>query len=1086
MTRTAIENSWQQQEWNQYYLNHRMLKKAISRKIKRAHKKQNRKYDKPFEDRLDDEVGKVVLFFLRQQGRIAGELLVLNHALARTLGKNPVTPKRLSDPILSTGTDAVAVHSSRSSHKHTTNLETSSSTPEHLGETVGTGKLGTVGQLVGVSETYQLSMPVQSMSLTELADRFRQVGADLRQLLGFLETNVVALREVLADHDRRVRFGPRLQRQYLLRHLQKKGAAPAAPGPPSQLLQGRGSGDKVYYSNLQQLYSNEGMVALTASLRRSLAAVHSGLHEPRMRRVTSTSADVSLFHSRNTSQASSSNSILRGRSGSYGTETSLRSAGGIGRASSQAQPFLHDLYGIPPSYQLHRTVSELEPILTQLYFLQDRVRRSQERTTSETLMQQSDLMLESNVVEYLGESDSSQSTTPHHTLMGDAFVGEGEMKVNGLTPMSDYFIPGSQQTSPYRSRQASLDISPFRARQASLEGPHFRSRQASADTQRVMGRSAGANFNSLSFYLNLLCTCLYVTNYTVIAPTSAHYASALGANEGFSGVIMGTLPIAGCVSCFLWSWWTNYTFRRPLLCGVLLLVTGNLCYSLALTFKSFNMAILGQVLNGLGGTRGVNRRYIADTVAFHHRTMASAMFVTAGALGVTLGPVIAFLMSDLFLHVPLGSDLTLEITPANGPGVCLFLLWSTLGVLIFFGFQEPTFRHQPRPIEPLKKEPAISPNEDDTDDDTDDDEDEDNYDHNDDHKRGALAQGRNASSSVEMVPTGGLLSSAEVVYMPLSGEGGSGGGYGSAPSASPLRQSSPLAPPASTSTVPLFLPSMGLATRPHRVGSRSALGMFESEQLAPLAEDGDTEGDHTAEANSHKAQSHTTANNAAMIQPSPAVAGTTGSSATRRRRRPKTRVKKETISWPIVVLLLFYFANKMTSELVVNSSALITAHLFGWGVAEVSVLLIVLGAVILPTNLLVGKLSQSIEDRRLLVVLGGCVIVGLVVVVKAWPGYSEAHYLAGCIITFVAAQAHEGVLMSELSKIISPEMARGAFNSGLLATESGTFGRAVGDFLLSAVAVLTDLEPCAVVFLPSLILFGAVVYGTWAIYDRLM
>lgn len=39
--------------------------------------------------------------------------------------------------------------------------------------------------------------------------------------------------------------------------------------------------------------------------------------------------------------------------------------------------------------------------------------------------------------------------------------------------------------------------------------------------------------------------------------------------------------------------------------------------------------------------------------------------------------------------------------------------------------------------------------------------------------------------------------------------------------------------------------------------------------------------------------------------------------------------------------------------------------------------------------------------------------------------------------------------MSLLSKTIPPRYSRGLFNVGLLATESGTFGRAVGDVFLT-------------------------------------
>jgi len=50
---------------------------------------------------------------------------------------------------------------------------------------------------------------------------------------------------------------------------------------------------------------------------------------------------------------------------------------------------------------------------------------------------------------------------------------------------------------------------------------------------------------------------------------------------------------------------------------------------------------------------------------------------------------------------------------------------------------------------------------------------------------------------------------------------------------------------------------------------------------------------------------------------------------------------------------------------------------------------------------------------------------------------------------FALLNALEGVIMSLLSKVVSSELAKGTFNSGLLATEAGTLGRVVGDCMLT-------------------------------------
>lgn len=53
--------------------------------------------------------------------------------------------------------------------------------------------------------------------------------------------------------------------------------------------------------------------------------------------------------------------------------------------------------------------------------------------------------------------------------------------------------------------------------------------------------------------------------------------------------------------------------------------------------------------------------------------------------------------------------------------------------------------------------------------------------------------------------------------------------------------------------------------------------------------------------------------------------------------------------------------------------------------------------------------------------IGSLVIVDF----KLWPfEYTEAQYIAGVSLVFVAMQAHEGVVMSVTSKIIPVQLAR--------------------------------------------------------------
>ena len=114
------------------------------------------------------------------------------------------------------------------------------------------------------------------------------------------------------------------------------------------------------------------------------------------------------------------------------------------------------------------------------------------------------------------------------------------------------------------------------------------------------------------------------------------------------------------------------------------------------------------------------------------------------------------------------------------------------------------------------------------------------------------------------------------------------------------------------------------------------------------------------------------------------------------------------------------------------------------------------------------------------------VLIDTHVVAYGWP-----QYIIGASVLFALLNALEGVIMSLLSKVVSPELAKGTFNSGLLATEAGTLGRVLGD---SMITFLSEQQQEAgsgtvglvnVLFLPVAIGVLACILLTYRFYDRL-
>jgi hypothetical protein len=81
--------------------------------------------------------------------------------------------------------------------------------------------------------------------------------------------------------------------------------------------------------------------------------------------------------------------------------------------------------------------------------------------------------------------------------------------------------------------------------------------------------------------VNILGCFFYMMNYYIVGPSSVEYANYLGEADAMSGLIIGAMPWAALISAFMYSIWTNHSYRTPLLASGVLLIAGNVLYSSA-------------------------------------------------------------------------------------------------------------------------------------------------------------------------------------------------------------------------------------------------------------------------------------------------------------------------------------------------------------------------------------------------------------------------------------------------------------------------------------------------------------------------
>jgi MFS family permease len=165
---------------------------------------------------------------------------------------------------------------------------------------------------------------------------------------------------------------------------------------------------------------------------------------------------------------------------------------------------------------------------------------------------------------------------------------------------------------------------------------------------------------------------------------------------------------------------------------------------------------------------------------------------------------------------------------------------------------------------------------------------------------------------------------------------------------------------------------------------------------------------------------------------------------------------------PVMVTFWLYFVLKLVLECVLSSTATLTSFYFGWSGSLAGLYMAALGLLMLPANLGVAWMSSRYDDRDLLVVMSVCMLAGCAMILQypSWTSsssstssflapYSLWQYVLGSVTLFLSTNALEGPNMSLLSKTIPKSWSSGILNVGLLATEAGTLGRAVGDLYLS-------------------------------------
>ncbi len=208
--------------------------------------------------------------------------------------------------------------------------------------------------------------------------------------------------------------------------------------------------------------------------------------------------------------------------------------------------------------------------------------------------------------------------------------------------------------------------------------------------------------------------------------------------------------------------------------------------------------------------------------------------------------------------------------------------------------------------------------------------------------------------------------------------------------------------------------------------------------------------------------------------------------------RPKAKSKEpscfEFITFEVYILLFILTVNKTGQELAISSMPFLGREVFNLSVESPGYYMALIGTLVLPTNIFVSQMFKDMEERDIVLRLSYFILfgIGLICHFGAFGDYSLFQYIFGTSVVFTYLNSLEGVIMSLLSKLISPDLAKGTFNSGLLATEAGTLGRVLGDMAITVFGNDSSRSPMLVnqLYLPFAMLVVTTVLLMQQFYER--
>ena len=196
-------------------------------------------------------------------------------------------------------------------------------------------------------------------------------------------------------------------------------------------------------------------------------------------------------------------------------------------------------------------------------------------------------------------------------------------------------------------------------------------------------RVASLFYNSI--YFGVFFKFIHSTNSYVVQPDLSLYLEALGFSEYYSGYVVALMHFAKLLSCFLFTLWTNNSYKNPYLFATVCMILANLVYFLTYyqsnMYFSFILILVSRVLVGFGSAKIIIKRLSIDFSSYYDLFYFSGMLMLFSNLGHAMGPLV-----NLFMYLFVDSDNSYKYVL---PSLCFVVVWIIIGAYLYFSFKDP-------------------------------------------------------------------------------------------------------------------------------------------------------------------------------------------------------------------------------------------------------------------------------------------------------------------------------------------------------------------------------------------------------------